>query len=53
MTDEERPTYEAWLARPRPILAALSAHFETILIRQRLGKLVFVGRPRPVASGAL
>jgi ubiquinone/menaquinone biosynthesis C-methylase UbiE len=45
MTDEERPTYEAWLARPGPILAALAGQFETILIRRRLGKLTFVGRP--------
>ena len=45
MTDEERPTYEAWLARPQPILAALSARFEAIVIRRRWGKLVFLGRP--------
>jgi ubiquinone/menaquinone biosynthesis C-methylase UbiE len=47
MTDEERPTYEAWLARPRPIFAAVTAEFEGILIRRRFGKLVFLGRPLP------
>jgi ubiquinone/menaquinone biosynthesis C-methylase UbiE len=45
MTDEERPTYEAWLARPQAILAELTARFEAIVIRQRSGKLVFLGRP--------
>lgn len=47
MTDEERPTYEAWLARPRAILEAVAAQFETVRIRRRFGKLVFLGRPRP------
>jgi ubiquinone/menaquinone biosynthesis C-methylase UbiE len=50
MTDDERPTYEAWLARPQPILAALTAQFEGMLIRQRLGKLVFLGRPLATAG---
>lgn len=50
MTDEERPTYESWLARPQPILAALTAQFEGIVIRQRWGKLVFLGRPRATAA---
>jgi ubiquinone/menaquinone biosynthesis C-methylase UbiE len=50
MTDEERPTYEAWLASPGPILAALTAQFEAIVIRQRLGKLIFVGRPLAAAG---
>jgi ubiquinone/menaquinone biosynthesis C-methylase UbiE len=45
MTDEERPTYEAWLARPETILAAVTAEFEAMVIRRRLGKLVFLGRP--------
>ena len=56
MTDEERPTYEAWLARPQVILGELTARFEPIVIRRRWGKLVFLGRPvttpqTPVASG--
>ena len=51
MTDEERPTYEAWLARPHAILEMVTARFETIVLRQRLGKLVFMGRPRPTPAG--
>jgi ubiquinone/menaquinone biosynthesis C-methylase UbiE len=46
MTDEERPTYEAWLARRDQILEAVAVEFEPIMIRKRWGKLVFVGRPR-------
>jgi ubiquinone/menaquinone biosynthesis C-methylase UbiE len=46
MTDEERPTYEAWLSRPSDILDAIRAEFEGLLIRRRYGKLVFLGRPR-------
>jgi ubiquinone/menaquinone biosynthesis C-methylase UbiE len=53
MTDEERPTYEAWLASPGPILAALTARFEAILVRRRLGKLIFVGRPLPDSGAAV
>ena len=51
MAEEERPTYEAWLARPDAILTAITADFEALVIRRRLGKLVFVGRPRPVTAG--
>jgi ubiquinone/menaquinone biosynthesis C-methylase UbiE len=47
MTDNERPTYEAWLARPREILTDVTARFDGIVVRERLGKLVFMGRPRP------
>jgi ubiquinone/menaquinone biosynthesis C-methylase UbiE len=47
MTDEERPTYEAWLASRHTILEAVMACFEPILIRRRWGKLVFLGRPKP------
>ena len=46
MTDEERPTYEAWLGRAEPILQAVTAEFEPIQLRRRWGKLVFLGRPR-------
>jgi ubiquinone/menaquinone biosynthesis C-methylase UbiE len=46
MTDEERPTYEAWLARPHAILDAVAAQFDAIVLRRRFGKLVFMGRPR-------
>ena len=45
MTDEERPTYERWLASPDAILAAIAADFDALVIRRRLGKLVFLGRP--------
>jgi hypothetical protein len=47
MTDEERPTYEAWLTRRDQILATVAVDFEPIVVRKRWGKLVFVGRPRP------
>jgi len=46
MTDEERPTYEAWLARAEPILQAVTAEFEPIVLRRGWGKLMFLGRPR-------
>ena len=46
MTDEERPTYERWLARGEPGFEALTARFERILLRRRWGKVMFVGRPR-------
>ena len=46
MTDEERPTYEAWLARRDQILATVAVDFEPVVVRKRWGKLVFVGRPR-------
>ena len=46
MTDEERPTYEAWLGEPHAILEAVTARFDTIVLRRRFGKLVFMGRPR-------
>ena len=53
MTDEERPTYEAWLARPQAILDMVSARFDTIVLRRRFGKLVFVGRPKPTHAGKI
>jgi hypothetical protein len=46
MTDEERPTYEAWLGRRDQILTTIAADFESVAVRKRWGKLVFVGRPR-------
>jgi SAM-dependent methyltransferase len=46
MTDEERPTYEAWLGRPRTILETMTALFEPLVLRQRLGQLVFLGTCR-------
>jgi ubiquinone/menaquinone biosynthesis C-methylase UbiE len=46
MTDEERPTYEAWLSRREEILATVAVDFEPVAVRTRWGKLVFVGRPR-------
>lgn len=45
MTEHERVTYEAWLARPQEILAAVTARFDGILVRRQFGKLVFLGRP--------
>ena len=50
MTDEERPTYEAWLARSKPILQAVHAEFEPITTRMRWGKLMVLGRPRQHVS---
>lgn len=47
MAEEERPTYEAWLGRPAQILDAIRVEFEALLIRERWGKLVFLGRPLP------
>ena len=46
MTDEERPTYERWLARGEPGLEALTARFEPMLLRRRWGKIMFLGRVR-------
>ena len=46
MTDEERPTYEAWLGRAESILQAVTAEFEPIVLRRGWGKIVFLGRPR-------
>lgn len=51
MTDEERPTYEAWLAAPQAILDMVTARFDTIVLRRRFGKLVFMGRPRSTHAG--
>lgn len=45
MIDHERPTYEAWLGQPRPILDAVAAWFDAIVLRRGWGKLVFLGRP--------
>jgi ubiquinone/menaquinone biosynthesis C-methylase UbiE len=46
MTDEERPTYEAWLARSAEILQTIDADFAPLRLTQRWGKLVFLGQPR-------
>lgn len=53
MTDEERPPYEAWLAGSRAIRAAIADGFDAIVVRQRLGKLVSLGRPRRPAAGSI
>ena len=50
MTEQERPTYEAWLAQPQRILDMVRAHFDAIVLRRRFGKLVFMGCPRPTAA---
>jgi len=44
MNEIERPTYMAWLERPREILALLRKHFVPELCRETWGKLHFVGR---------
>jgi ubiquinone/menaquinone biosynthesis C-methylase UbiE len=46
MIDEERETYERWLAAPEPTLALIRRHFRPLLVRRRWGKLVFLGSPR-------
>lgn len=46
MIEREQETYDAWLARPREILAALQSRFEVETCRSQLGKLQFVGRKR-------
>ena len=46
MIEHERDTYEAWLASGTVILAELDRHFERQRVRQRLGKLLYVGTPR-------
>ena len=53
MTEEERPTYEAWLARSRPIVEAVTRQFDTVRLTTRWGKFVFLGVPRPDALGIL
>ena len=46
MTEEEFPLYHNWLAQPAAVLAAITKEFEPVSVRQRWGKLVFVGRPQ-------
>ena len=48
MAEEERPTYEAWLARAEPIVEAVTCEFDTMRLTTRWGKFVFLGRPRSV-----
>jgi SAM-dependent methyltransferase len=47
MIEYERDTYEAWLRNGPVILAELGRHFERRQLRTSLGKLHFVGTPRP------
>lgn len=47
MIELERSTYEQWLASDRPILATFEHHFRPVRRRVRMGKLHFVGSPRP------
>lgn len=44
MNELERPTYEAWLARPDEILKLLTERFTPEVLRTEWGKLLFVGR---------
>lgn len=48
MIDLERATYEAWLAAPQVILAALRRVVEPATLRIRWGKLMLVGTRRPL-----
>lgn len=48
MNELERPTYEAWLGRPRQILPLLTERFVPELLRTEWGKLLFVGRVAPM-----
>ncbi len=50
MTEHERVTYEAWLARPRMILDGLDRCFEPVILKMTWGKLRYVGRKRPSVS---
>ncbi len=47
MIEHEHATYEAWLSRPRTILAALDRHFDRQRVAIGWGKLHYVGRRRP------
>jgi len=47
MNEIERPTYQAWLARPGEVLSLLTARFTPELVRPAWGKLLFVGQRSP------
>ncbi len=53
MIDLERATYEAWLAAPRDILAALRRVVEPETLRIGRGKLMLVGRRKGVNGSEL
>lgn len=44
MIEHEGETYRCWLRQPELISRLLDEHFEPCIRRQRLGKLLFVGR---------
>lgn len=47
MIEHERATYESWLSRPKPILAALEHHFLPLRMKIGWGKLQFLGKRAP------
>lgn len=47
MTHYEAETYFRWLESPETILDLLKKHFEPIRLATKLGKLYFVGGPKP------
>ncbi len=46
MTEHERETYENWLSRPEPILAALRHDFDPVRTRIAWGKIQLLGTSR-------
>jgi ubiquinone/menaquinone biosynthesis C-methylase UbiE len=47
MIEHERVTYEAWLKNAPTVLRELDRHFDRRQVRMRLGKIHYVGTPRP------
>lgn len=48
MVEHEGRTYEQWLNAPGPIMEVLEQYYHPEISRLAWGKLIFVGRPRPV-----
>jgi hypothetical protein len=46
MIDQERETYEQWLAQPSELLDRFHHHFHVIQEKKAWGKLVFAGKPK-------
>jgi ubiquinone/menaquinone biosynthesis C-methylase UbiE len=51
MIELEHPVYQKWLAQPDMIMAIIEQYFEPIICQHRWGKLIFVGRGRPIRQG--
>jgi ubiquinone/menaquinone biosynthesis C-methylase UbiE len=47
MVEEERSTYEEWLAHPKLVQEMLESHFVPVIRKIGWGKMLFVGTPRP------